>query len=83
MLGTPTPTRARTGGDLTAREEEVLELLALGLSNAAIAQRLFISEKTAGHHVSHILAKLGVRNRTQAATHAATRRAGQQGIGSE
>ncbi len=73
-LGTATPARARTGGELTAREEEVLELLALGLSNAGIASSLVISEKTAGHHVSHILAKLGVRNRTQAATHAAARR---------
>lgn len=58
------------GGVLTGREEEVLELIALGMSNAQIADALVISEKTAGHHVSHILAKLGVRNRTEAAAHA-------------
>jgi DNA-binding NarL/FixJ family response regulator len=40
------------------------------MSNAGIAQTLFISEKTAGHHVSRILAKLGVRNRAAAAAHA-------------
>ncbi|MDP1849959.1 MAG: LuxR C-terminal-related transcriptional regulator [Solirubrobacteraceae bacterium] len=65
--------RPRTRGELTAREQEVLELLALGLSNARIAATLFITEKTAGHHVSRILAKLGVRNRTEAAAHATRR----------
>jgi len=57
------------GALLTSREQQVLELVALGLSNARIAASLVISEKTAGHHVSHILAKLGVNNRTEAATH--------------
>ena len=73
-LGAPTGALPRTNGDLTAREREVLELLAAGMSNAQIAQRLVISEKTAGHHVSHILAKLGVRNRTEAAAFAARNR---------
>jgi DNA-binding CsgD family transcriptional regulator/tetratricopeptide (TPR) repeat protein len=63
-------TRANPAG-LTARELEVLELLSLGLSNAAIAERLFISRKTAGHHVSAILSKLGVETRTAAALRAA------------
>jgi DNA-binding NarL/FixJ family response regulator len=58
-------------GELTAREQEVLDLVALGMSNARIAKTLVISEKTAGHHVSRILAKLGVSNRTEAAMYAA------------
>jgi DNA-binding NarL/FixJ family response regulator len=57
------------GATLTSREQQVLELVALGFSNARIAASLVISEKTAGHHVSHILSKLGVHNRTEAAAH--------------
>ena len=45
------------------------------MSNAAIARTLVISEQTAGHHVSRILMKLGVRNRAEAATYAARARA--------
>lgn len=52
---------------LTARELDVLALLREGLRNADIAARLHITEKTAGHHVSAILAKLGVRTRQEAA----------------
>lgn len=61
-------------GDLTAREEEVLSLLEHGLSNKEIAARMYIAPKTASHHVSQILAKLGVRTRAEAAAFAARRK---------
>jgi DNA-binding CsgD family transcriptional regulator len=58
--------------ELTARELEVMALLAAGRTNREIAAELVISEKTASVHVSHILAKLGVRNRVEAAALAHT-----------
>ncbi|WP_448640855.1 response regulator [Geodermatophilus sp. URMC 63] len=64
-----TPGRAARD-PLTAREHEVLVLLAAGLSNREIASRLSISERTARTHVSNILDKLGLRSRTQAALYA-------------
>ncbi len=60
------PSAARSLG-LTRREEEVLALVAAGRTNRQIAEALFISEKTASIHVSHILAKLGVAGRVEAA----------------
>ena len=57
---------ARSGDRLTARETEVFDLLSIGLTNREIATKLFISEVTVKVHVRHILAKLGVRSRTQA-----------------
>jgi DNA-binding CsgD family transcriptional regulator len=56
---------------LSPREREVLDLLCQGLTNTEIASRLYISPKTAEHHVSAVLAKLGVRSRGQAAALAA------------
>jgi DNA-binding NarL/FixJ family response regulator len=56
---------------LTRREVEVLQLIRDGLTNAGIAERLYISPKTAEHHVSRILAKLGLRSRAEAAAYAA------------
>ena len=55
---------------LTAREVEVLALLAQGLQNAEVAERLFLSAKTVDHHVSAILRKLGVRTRGEASAEA-------------
>ena len=60
--------RARVG--LTERENEVLSLVAEGLRNAQIAERLFISERTVKVHVSSIFAKLRLRDRVQAARYA-------------
>jgi DNA-binding NarL/FixJ family response regulator len=57
-------------GLLSRREVEVLRLLGEGLSNRAIAERLFISPKTAEHHVSRIYSKLGLRSRAEAAAYA-------------
>ena len=56
--------------DLTAREREVLMLIAKGKSNKEIADELFITLKTVKTHVSNILAKLQVEDRTQAAIYA-------------
>ena len=63
-------TRAAPAG-LTAREQEVLALLADGLADREISQRLFISERTVHHHVSAVLSKIGVSSRTAAAREAA------------
>lgn len=58
---------ARADGELTAREREVAALIAEGLTNSVLAERLFISPKTAAVHVSNILMKLGLSSRAEVA----------------
>jgi two-component system, NarL family, response regulator DevR len=65
----PTP-----GEDLTEREREVLALVARGYTNKQIADTLHVSEKTARNHVSHILEKLGLSRRSEAAAYAVEHR---------
>ena len=66
----PRPATQKNPANLTARELEVLGLVAQGLRNAQIAERLVLSEKTIDHHVSAILRKLDVRTRGEASAQA-------------
>ncbi|WOX23052.1 response regulator transcription factor [Streptomyces solicathayae] len=68
--GSPRPPALSQIGDLTERETEVLVLIAQGLSNQEIADHLVVAESTIKTHVSRILVKLGLRDRTQAAVFA-------------
>jgi DNA-binding CsgD family transcriptional regulator len=72
MTATPGPPRDGVGSRLTRREREVLTLVAAGATNHEIADRLYISYRTAKTHVSHVLTKLGARDRAEAAIIART-----------
>jgi DNA-binding NarL/FixJ family response regulator len=75
LLGALADGRGEDPADqLTAREREVLELIGRGFSNKRIALELAVAEKTVKTHVSHVLAKLGVADRTQAALYAERQR---------
>ena len=67
IAGTTAPVNTSLASELSAREREVLRLLADGLSNADIAKELFLSEGTVRNYVSSLFIKLGVSDRTQAA----------------
>lgn len=64
---TPTQSPAAAGAGLSPREQEVVALIARGLSNREIAAALTISERTAANHVEHIMNKLNLRTRAQVA----------------
>ena len=66
----PEPSAAALPDDLTPREAEVLRLIAAGLSNIEIAERLFVSPTTVKSHVNHIFAKAALRDRAQAVNYA-------------
>jgi DNA-binding NarL/FixJ family response regulator len=68
--GTPTATASRLPDDLTPREAEVLALIAEGLTNAEIAERLVVSPTTIKSHINHLFTKAGLRDRTQAVNYA-------------
>ncbi|MEQ1735773.1 MAG: response regulator transcription factor [Rhodoglobus sp.] len=67
------PSNPARGTELTLRERQVLELIAEGLTNRQIGERLELAEKTVKNYVSGLLAKLGMERRTQAAVYGATR----------
>ena len=73
FIGLPDDAQVPIGNQLTQRETEVLSLMMAGLSNAEIAQRLTISTYTVKNHVSGILVKMGVSNRTEAVSKALRR----------
>jgi predicted ATPase/DNA-binding CsgD family transcriptional regulator len=74
LAAEPAPPPQQQDLPLTRREHEITQLLATGLTNRQIAERLFIAQRTVDTHVAHILAKLGCSNRAQVAALTSTRR---------
>jgi DNA-binding NarL/FixJ family response regulator len=79
FFSAPRPAEQRAFPELTEREEEILALVAEGRSNQEIARRLFVSVKTVRNHVSNILLKLQVADRTQAVIRAREAGMGREG----
>jgi DNA-binding NarL/FixJ family response regulator len=73
-LGMRPGRRRRATDGLTAREQQIAQLVAAGQTNAEIAAALYLSPRTVEHYVSNILTKLGYRSRVQIATEAAAGR---------
>lgn len=67
QIPAPAPSPPPAWEELTPREQEILQLIATGANNREIAQTLYISEKTVKNHVTNILSRLNLRDRTQAA----------------
>ncbi len=76
LRGDAGPTAGETGGDLTAQERRVLDLMAEGLTNRQIGQQINLAEKTVKNYVSNVLMKLGLSRRAEAAAYMAKRRVG-------
>jgi two-component system response regulator DevR len=79
LRGDLTPTAGEVGEDLTPQERKILNLVAEGLTNRQIGERVHLAEKTVKNYVSNILMKLGLSRRAEAAAYMARRRAGGQG----
>jgi two-component system, NarL family, response regulator DevR len=79
LRGDVAPRAGEPGGDLTVQERRVLNLMAEGLTNRQIGERIHLAEKTVKNYVSNVLMKLGLARRAEAAAYMAARRSGGDG----